>query len=192
MKKIAVLVAAVTALVAFKPLVDSTWNSDKSHGSLKFSVVHMMVSDVDGSFKSFDATIKSKKEDFSDAVVELNADISSISTDNEQRDGHLKSADFFDAAKFPKLNFKSVTFTKVADKKYKVVGNLTMHGVTRSTTLEATMKGMTEHPMMKKMVAGFKVSGTIKRSDFGIGASTPTAVVSDEVEIVSNVEFIKE
>ncbi len=192
MKKIGVFVAAIIALVAFKPHEESTWNSDKAHGSLKFSVVHMMVSDVDGSFKIFDATIKSKKEDFSDAVVELKAETSSINTDNEQRDGHLKSADFFDAAKFPALNFKSVTFTKVADKTYKIVGNLTMHGVTRSVTLQAVLKGMVENPMMKKMVAGFKVSGTIKRSDFGIGATTPTAVVSDEIEIVSNIEFIKQ
>jgi polyisoprenoid-binding protein YceI len=192
MKKIGLLVAAVLAFVAFKPHEESTWNSDKAHGSLKFSVTHMMVSDVDGSFKIFDASIKSKKEDFSDAVVELKADVSSINTDNEQRDGHLKSADFFDAAKFPTLNFKSVTFTKVSDKNYKIVGNLTMHGVTRSVTLQAVLKGMAENTYMKKMVAGFKVTGTIKRSDFGIGGSTPTGVASDEIELVSNIEFIKQ
>lgn len=191
MKKAAILLATA-ALFAFRPVADQAiWTSDKAHANLKFTITHLMVNDVEGSFKNFESKITGTKDDFSDAVVEMSADVASINTDNEQRDTHLKGADFFDAEKFPKLTFKSVTFKKVEDKKYKIVGNLTMHGVTRSVTLEATLKGPAEHPMSKKQVAGFKVTGTIKRSDFGLGTSFPSTMLSDEVAISSNAEFIK-
>jgi polyisoprenoid-binding protein YceI len=187
MKKITLLVAAfVAGLTAF----GQGWTLDKSHAKLGFNVTHMMVSDVEGSFKNFDLKVTSAKEDFTDAVIELTADVNSINTDNEKRDGHLKSSDFFDAAKYPSLTFKSKSIQKVEDKKYKLTGDLTMHGVTKPVVLDMILKGTTTNPMNKKNIAGFKVLGTIKRSDFSLG-SIPAAVVSDEVNIVANVELNK-
>jgi polyisoprenoid-binding protein YceI len=150
-----------------------------------------MVSSVEGNFKSFDAKITSSKADFSDAVIELTADVASIDTDSEKRDEHLKSADYFDVAKFPTLAFKSTSFKKVSEKKYKLVGNLTLHGVTKSVELDATLNGTAVHPYTKKTIAGFKVTGVIKRSDFGISPGTPTSALSDEVELNANAEFEK-
>jgi polyisoprenoid-binding protein YceI len=167
-----------------------TWSFDKAHAKLGFGVTHLLVSEVEGNFKTFNASVTSTKEDFSDAVIELSAETASINTDNEQRDGHLKSPDFFDAAKFTTVTFKSTSFTKVDGKKYKLAGNLTMHGVTKPVELEVIVNTGV-HPFNKKNIAGFKVTGKVKRADFGIGEKIPGTVVSDEVEIRSNVEFVK-
>jgi polyisoprenoid-binding protein YceI len=169
-----------------------TWSLDKAHSNLGFSVSHLMVSEVDGSFKTFDAKITSSKEDFTDAVIEFSADAATISTDNEQRDGHLKGPDFFDVQKFDKLTFKSKSIKKVEGKKYKVTGDLTLHGVTKPVELDVTFGGTAVHPYTKKTIAGFKVSGIVKRSDFGIGAGTSSAVVGDEVTLDAKTEFAKD
>ena len=168
-----------------------SWTVDKSHAKLGFGITHLMISDVEGSFKNFDATIQSSKEDFSDAVIELTADVNSIDTDNADRDAHLKNEDFLDVAKYGTLVFKSSSFKKVEGKKYKLAGNLTMHGVTKPVELDVIFNGVGTHPYTKKTLAGFKISGTIKRSDFGIGSKYPSAVLSDEVTLNANTEFIK-
>jgi polyisoprenoid-binding protein YceI len=102
----------------------------------------------------------------------------------------LKSPDFFDAAKYPQITFKSKTFKKVDDSNYKVTGDLTMHGVTKNVELDALCR-MGTNPMNKKEIAGFKITGKINRTDFGVGASTPNAMIGDEVSIVANVELSK-
>jgi polyisoprenoid-binding protein YceI len=190
MKKITLIAAAAVAILfAFKP-AETTWTVDKAHAKLGFSVSHLMVSDVDGSFKNFEAKITSSHEDLSDAVVEVTGQVNSINTDNEQRDAHLKGPDFFDAAKFATFTFKSKSVKKVAENKYKIAGDLTLHGVTKPLELDATCKfGM--NPMSKKNIVGVKVSGTIKRTDFGIAATTPSSMVGDEVTILGNGEFTK-
>ncbi len=189
MKKINTLLAML--LIAGASFAQ-TWSVDKAHSKVGFSVVHLLVSDVDGSFKNFDAKITSSKEDFSDAVIELTAEAASVNTDNEKRDEHLRGADFFDATKFTTLTFKSKSFKKVSGKNYKVVGDLTLHGVTKSVELDVILNGTTVHPYTKKTIAGFKIKGAIKRSDFAVGAGTPSAVVSDEVTINANAEFAKD
>jgi polyisoprenoid-binding protein YceI len=192
MKKITLLFAVVvTALLAFKPVEQSTWEADKAHSKIGFVITHLMVSDVEGSFKNFSAKVTGTKDDFSDAVVELSADVASVNTDNDQRDAHLKGADFFDAAKYPTLTFKSTSVKKVAGNKYKVAGNLSFHGVTKPVILDATLRGVTVNPMSKKSIAGFKVAGTIKRSDFNFGSKYPAAMLSDEVTLNANTEFVK-
>lgn len=167
------------------------WAADKNHSKLGFEVTHLLVTNVDGAFKSFDIAITATKDDFTDAAVTVTADISSINTDNDNRDNDLKSDHFFDAAKFPTLNFKSTSMQKVDAKNYKLSGNLTMHGVTKPVVLDVTLNGTGTNPMNKKPVAGFKIRGTVKRSDFGIGSGAPNAIVSDEVEIIANVEVDK-
>lgn len=186
------LFAVIAALAVVQSGFAQTWKLDKAHARLGFDVTHLMVSDVEGGFKTFDITVTSSKDDFTDAQIDLTADVNSISTDNEKRDGHLKSPDFFDAAKYGTLSFKSTSLKKVGDKTYKLSGNLTMHGVTKPVELDVTLTGTTIHPMSKKHIAGFKITGVFKRSDFGIGASTPTSIVSDEVTLNSSIEVVKD
>jgi polyisoprenoid-binding protein YceI len=167
-----------------------TWALDKAHAKIGFSITHMLVSEIEGSFKTFDVKLDVPNDDFSDASVEFTADVNSMDTQNEMRDGHLKKEDFFHADKFPTLNFKSTSFKKVDEKKYKLNGNLTMMGVTKPVELD--VKGLVgKHPMNGKTIAGFKVTGTVKRSDFGMGSSFPSVALSNEVEINANAEFIK-
>lgn len=186
------VITLVVALLASTSVFAQKWALDKSHAKLNFTVTHLMISDVEGSFKSFDVNLTSSKPDFSDAVIEMTADVSSVNTDNEKRDEHLKSADFFDAAKYSNLSFKSKSFKKVGDKNYKLTGDLTMRGVTKTVTLDVIFNGTAVHPYTKKQVAGFKITGKLNRKDFGIGKDTPSGVVSDEVMIEANAEFIKE
>jgi polyisoprenoid-binding protein YceI len=171
-------------------LLHDTWTVDTAHSKLGFTITHMMVSDVEGSFKTFSATVTSSKEDFSDAVVDLSADVASVNTDNEARDKHLKTPDFFDAEKFPKLTFKSTSVKKVADKTYKITGDLTLKGVTKPVVLDATLRG-TYTNQRKKSVAGFKITGVIKRKDFGVGANFGNAMLSEDVTLVANAEIVK-
>lgn len=188
---ICVAIAATIGLFAFKPVNPATWSLDKAHAKLGFTITHLMVSEVEGSFKSFESKITTSKEDFSDAVVELTADVNSVTTDNDNRDNHIKGPDFFDAAKYPTLSFKSKSFKKMADGNYKVTGDLTLHGVTKPVELIAFARSGT-HPMNKKPITGFKVTGTIKRSDFNLSVSTPGSILSDEVNLIANAEFSKD
>jgi len=189
-KLIVLLVVASAAMFAFKPIEPAaTWVADKAHSKLGFVVTHLMVTDVEGSFKNFTSTITSAKPDFSDAVIVLSADINSVNTEDDKRDAHLKSADFFDAEKYPTLTFKSTSVKKVTSNKYKVNGLLSFHGVTKPVTLDAILRGVTTNPQTKKPLAGFKVTGTIKRSDFNLGAKYPGAMLSDEITLNANTEF---
>jgi polyisoprenoid-binding protein YceI len=193
MKKITLFATIAIAAIFFSfTVVTSTiWSYDNAHAKVGFSVTHMMISDVEGSFKKATATLTSSQADFTDAVVEMNAEVASVYTDNETRDGHLQTPDYFDAAKYPSITFKSTSFKKAkAANTYTVKGNLTMHGVTKVVTLTAVAKTGT-NPMSKKTVAGFKVTGKVNRLDFGIGAGTPDAMISNEVVIDANAEFIK-
>jgi polyisoprenoid-binding protein YceI len=186
MKKVNLL---ISALLIAGVATAQNWSLDKAHSKLGFGVTHLLVSEVEGNFNAFDAKITSKTDDFSDAVIELSADVNTINTNNEGRDKHLKSADFFDAEKFNTLSFKSKSFTKVEGKKYKLTGDLTMHGITKTVTLDVVFNGTAVHPYNQKTIAGFKVTGTFKRSDFGVGSASPA--LSDEVEIKANTEFVK-
>jgi polyisoprenoid-binding protein YceI len=184
----ALLVALVISVSAS---AQSTWMFDASHSSVNFTVSHMMVSETAGKFKKFDGKIVSKADDFAGSEIEFTVDIASVNTEDAKRDEHLQQADWFDAAKFPKMSFKSKSFTKLSDKKYKLVGDLTMHGVTKEVTLDAELKGMGKNPYNKKDIAGFKVTGTVNRKDFGVGATTPGAGVGEEIALVCNVEIVK-
>lgn len=189
MKKLNVLAAFI--FVAGSTFAQ-TWSFDKAHSKLGFNITHMMLAEVEGGFKSVDATLTSSKEDFSDGVITLTADVNSITTENDQRDAHLKSPDFFDAAKFSTLTFKSTSFKKDGDKKYKVTGDLTLHGVTKPVTLDVTIKGPVTVPMGDKKVTklGFKATGIINRVQFGIG-QPGGAMLSEEVTLNANGEFNK-
>ena len=190
-KQVFTLAVAAFCLMSFKTTDATVWELDKMHAKLGFSISHLMVSDVEGSFKKFDATITATNEtDFTDAVAELTAEVASIYTEDDKRDEHLRNPDFFDAEKYPTLSFKSTSFKKTGTGKYAIKGNLTMHGVTKPVTLLAIARTGT-NPMNKKTITGFKVTGTIDRTDFGIAPSTPSAMLGKEVTITANAEFIK-
>jgi polyisoprenoid-binding protein YceI len=191
MKKITILASAAAAFMFSFTVIDPTvYTIDKSHSSVGFTITHLSVSDIDGSFKTFDAKFTSSKEDFSDAIFDFTADVNSINTDNDKRDGHLKSPDFFDAQKFATITFKSKTVKKVSDTKYTIIGEMTMHGVTKMVNLDAIIRTGT-NPMSKKTVVGVKVSGTVNRSAFGIGASMPGTMLSEDVIVRGSAEFSK-
>ena len=188
MKKIAIVFAALITLTAFTT-IQTAWENDDPHSQLGFTVTHLGIADVSGTFNDIDVTVNSSKPDFSDATLELTVKTASIDTRVEARNKHLKSADFFDTEKFPTLNFKSTEIKAAGKNMYKLTGNLSLHGVTRPVTLDLLYKGTVENPMSKKQTAGFQVSGTIKRSDFNVGAGFPAPMISDEVRIKADGEF---
>lgn len=188
----AITVVAAIAFMSFAVPFAGVWKNDNAHSRFGFGVTHMGIATFNGSFKDYNLTINAPGDDFDNATVELTAEMKSINTDNERRDQHLQSPDFFDAAKYPQLTFKSTSFKKVADKKYKVEGDLTLHGVTKKVSLDAVLVGTTVHPQSKKDMAGFKVTGSFKRSDFGIAPGFPAAMLSDEVAINGDFEFAKQ
>jgi len=185
------LVLAVVALFSFTVVEQFNYTVDAAHSRLGFTIKHMGISDFNGNFGKFETKITTSKSDFSDAVVELSADVNTINTGNEMRDGHLKGADFFETEKFPTLTFKSTSFKLIEGKNYKIEGDLTLHGVTKKVALNAVHYGNVENPQSKKTVAGFKVTGIVKRSECGLGAGFPAPGLSDEVNLIADLELGK-
>lgn len=183
------LLSLVAALVSVASIAQ-TWSLDKVHSNVGFTITHMMISEVDGSFKSYDAKLTSTKADFTDAKFEFSADVNSINTGNDMRDGHLKSPDFFDAAKNEKISFVSTSVKKGKGQTYTIAGNLTMHGVTKPIVLAATMKGPIENPRSKKQMMGITATGKVNRIAFGVGTSGAT--LSDDVTFKVGGEFTKD
>ncbi len=188
MKKLLLITAAIATLTAFTTL-NTIWKNDPPHSQLGFTVTHMGINDVSGTFNDFDVALNSTKSDFSDASFQLTAKAASIDTRVEARNNHLKSADFFDVEKYPELTFKSTGIRKAGVNKYKITGNLSLHGITRPVTMDMVYRGSVENPMNKKLTAGFSVTGQIKRSDFQLGGKFPEAIISDVVRIKADGEF---
>ena len=189
MKKVIFIITAFFLLTAFTAV--NVWKNDDPHSQLGFTVTHLGIADVSGTFNDFDVNVTSSKPDFSDAVFELTAKVASVDTRVEARDNHLKSADFFDADKFPTFYFKSTSIKKTGKNTYKLAGDLTLHGVTKPVALDLEYKGTVENPMSKKQTAGFSVTGTVKRSDFNMGNGFPEAVISNDVRIKADGEFVQ-
>jgi polyisoprenoid-binding protein YceI len=170
----------------------TNWAIDKAHSKIGFSVSHLVISEANGNFKEFDAKVTSKSEDFVGAEVEFTAKVASIDTENEQRDTHLKSEDFFDAEKFPEVTFKG-TIQKNGGK-YELVGKFTMKEVTKDVKFAVKYNGTIKDPW-GNIKSGFKVTGTVNRKEYGLkwGAMTEAggAVVGDEVNIICNIELQK-
>lgn len=185
-KLISVLLAAALPLSAFA----ATWKGDPAHSRLSFAVTHLGISEITGAFKAFDVVITSEKADFSDAVFDLSVDVASIDTEVEKRDNHLRSPDFFEVEKFPKMTFRNKSIAPSGKDRYKLTGELTIHGQTKPVEMELWYRGTTTN--QKSTTAGFQLTGTLKRSDFGVGPKFPAAMISDEVKIKADGEFIKQ
>jgi polyisoprenoid-binding protein YceI len=172
----------------------SIWTFDKAHSEIRFSANHLVVSEVTGKFKSFDGKVTGATEDFSGSDVEFTADIASIDTENERRDNHLKSDDFFNAEKYPLLKFKGKLVKK--NEKYQLTGNLTIRDVTKPVTLDVVHNGTVKDPFSGAPKAGFKVTGKINRFDYNLKwnalMETGGAVVGSEIDIECSVELQKQ
>ena len=179
----------------FAAQAQSNWKVDGAHSSIEFTVTHMVISEVTGKFEGFDASASSTSDDFNGASIEFSADIATINTGIEKRDEHLRSADFFDAEKYPKLTFKSTSFKKTKGKNYVLKGDLTLHGVTKPVELAVVYNGTIKDPYGQTK-AGFKVTGEISRFDYGLTwdatIETGGLVVSEEVGINGNIQLVKE
>jgi polyisoprenoid-binding protein YceI len=168
------------------------WSVDAGHSSVKFTVKHLTISEVEGTFKVFNGTVESPSADFNNAVINFNVDVNSINTSDDNRDKHLKGDDFFNAEKFPNMTFASTSFKKVKGNIYTLEGNLTIRDVTKKVKFAVLYGGTTKDPWGNTK-AGFKASGAISRSAYGLKWSKLTeaggAVVGDEVKMLINIEI---
>lgn len=181
---LAVLMLTVSAF-AQKVLVN-----DPAHSRIQFTVVHLGINDITGNFNTTALTINADEKNFVNSKITFSTDINSINTNIEARDTHLKSAEFFDAAAYPKMEFASTSIVKGKNKnEYTMTGNLTMHGITKPVGLDLIYRGSTLNQMNKKQTYSYQVMGTLKRSDFEVGTKFPDAMVSDQVKIKGDFEL---
>ncbi|MCX6182235.1 MAG: YceI family protein [Bacteroidetes bacterium] len=172
----------------------ATFNIDPTHSEVQFKVKHLVITTVTGRFKKFEASMQSEKEDFSDAKISFSADVNSIDTNNEQRDGHLKSDDFFNAEKYPALTFTSKKFKKVTGNDYKLIGDLTIRNITKSVELNVEYSGTAVDPWGNTKV-GFEISGAVNRFDYELKWNTITeaggAMVGADIKLALNIQLVK-
>lgn len=175
-------------------MATTKWVLDPTHSEVQFKVKHLVISTVSGFFKSFEGSLTTDNEDFENAQVEFSLDVNSIDTNQEQRDGHLKSADFFDAEKYPKISFTSTSLTKDGDD-YKLKGNLTIKDVTKPVSLDVEYGGSADD-FYGNTKAGFEVTGKINRKEFGLTwdgvTEAGSIVVGEDIKLIINVQFAKQ
>ncbi|HEX8545955.1 MAG TPA: YceI family protein [Cytophagaceae bacterium] len=165
----------------------AVWGIDKSHTSINFSISHFMIARVSGHFGDFEGTLIGSNDSFES--VDLTIRAASINTNDVNRDNHLKTPDFFDVAQFPDIRFVSTSLEKISDNRYSIKGLLTVNGIEKPLTLDATYAGAFEHPVYKKMIAVFEVNAEIPRLDFNIGANYPGAALGEVVKLNSSMEL---
>ncbi|WP_259065812.1 YceI family protein [Mucilaginibacter sp. X4EP1] len=184
MKKI---IIACGLLLTVSSVFAQNWSYDKVHSRVGFTINFLGITDVGGSFQTVNASVTAAKADFSDASIQFTSDVKSINTEFDQRDEVLKSADFFDADKYAQITFKSTGVKRIKGNVYSVSGDLTMHGLTKPVDLEMTYNGTTTDPFNKKTVAGFRLTGSIRRSDFNLGAGFPAPTLGDVAHLDANI-----
>lgn len=192
MKKISIVFLALILQLAVT--AQSKWTLDPAHSNVRFTVPHLVISEVEGSFSKFDGSVSHNKPDFTDASIQFTVDVASVDTDNERRDGHLKSDDFFNAEKYPQMKFQSTSFKKISDNKYELNGNLTIRDVTKPVKFDVVYGG-TAKDGRGTTKAGFKATTTINRFDYGLKWNAITeaggATVGQDVTIDLKLQFAK-
>jgi polyisoprenoid-binding protein YceI len=172
-----------------------TWQLDASHSSVEFSVKHLMIASVKGSFGKLEASIAGTDKDVSGANVTVKIDVSSIDTGNDQRDAHLRSGDFFDVEKFPAITFAGKRVVGDVSGEFKLVGDLTIRGVTKEITLDATFEGRAKDPWGNARL-GYTATGKIRRTDFGLNWNQALeaggVLVSEDVKIAVEAQFVRQ
>lgn len=175
-------------------MASAKWTLDPTHSEIQFKIRHLMITNVNGTFGKFDATVVTTDEDFDTAKINFTAQVDSITTNNEQRDGHLKSADFFESSKYPTLSFVSTKFEKTEGDEYNLYGDITIHGVTKNITFKVEHGGVIKDPW-GNIRTGFTIDGKINRIDFGLVWNAATeaggVVVGEEVKLHASIEFVK-
>ncbi len=173
----------------------TTWNIDLSHSAIHFSVRHMVVSKTRGRFGKFAGLLSFDPKNPTAASVQVSIEPATLDTADAQRDTHLRSADFFDVEKFPQASFKSTRIQELGGEKFKVTGDLTLHGVTRPVVLDASFEGLGKDPWGGER-AGFSATTTIDRKDFGLewnkALETGGLLVGEKVELTLEVEAVKQ
>jgi polyisoprenoid-binding protein YceI len=176
-------------------LQKTKWAIDPMHSEIEFKIKHLMISNVTGTFKKFNGTVTKKSDDFENADIQFSMDANSISTNQEMRDKHLKTAEFFDTEKYPQINFKSTSFKKVKDNNYALIGNLTIKDKTKSIEIKANFGGIAKDAQ-GNLKAGFEVTGTINRKDFGLISNSLTdtggMVLGEEIKLAANIQVSQE
>lgn len=176
-------------------MAKTKWSSDPMHSELQFKIKHLMISNVSGALKTFNAEVETEDEDFTTAKISLTAQMDSIFTNNEQRDAHLRNSDFFEVEKYPELNFKSTKVQQADSDTFVLHGELMMKGVTKPVKLNVEFNGTTKDPWGNER-AGFTISGKINRADWGINFNsvleTGGVVLGEEIRIYSEIELVKE
>jgi len=180
--------------ISYSIQAQTTWTVDPSHSELGFSVSHLTISEINGNFKAFEGTLQSSKEDFSDAKISFTGEVNSINTENDARDKHLTTEDFFYAEKHPKITFVSTSFKKKTKEKYQLKGNLTLRGVTKSVTFDVNYGGIITDAYGNTR-AGFSATTTLNRIDYGVAWNAKTEhggwTVGETVALLLKLEFIK-
>jgi polyisoprenoid-binding protein YceI len=193
MKKLTVIFIAV--LLTALSINAETWKFDKSHTTIGFEVSHMVISSVDGKFKEYDGTVTTDGDNWETAQINFTAQVNSIDTDNEDRDNHLKSDDFFAAEQFPEMTFVGKSMKKVGDNKYELTGDLTIRGTTKEVTLDVEHNGTVTDPW-GNVRAGFSIEGVVNRFDYGLKwnntLDTGGLVVGEEVELKIEAELVQQ
>lgn len=189
MKRFAATALAFSLMAGAAVAQPVAYEFDKSHANLSFTYNHLGYSTTDGRFGNWEGSLLIDKETPSNSSVEFTIDIDSLDTFWADRDTHLKSADFFDAAKFPQATFKSTKVEQTGEQQLVVTGDLTIKGITKPATLTVNVTAMGEHPMAKKEAAGFAVTTVLKRSDYGMDLYVP--YVGDEVTVTFHAETLK-
>ncbi|MBS1834448.1 MAG: polyisoprenoid-binding protein [Acidobacteria bacterium] len=184
------------SLAAATVVSAANYTIDTAHTSAGFKVRHLMISNVKGEFTKTTGTVSFDPKNLAASSVDATVDVNTISTREPKRDAHLKSPDFFDAAKYPAMTFKSTKFEAAGPGKYKVTGNLTLHGVTKPVVLDLTNVTPETKGMQGELRVGGQATTRINRKDFGLTWSKTMdgggAVVGDEVDIVLDLELIKQ
>ncbi|WP_249869966.1 YceI family protein [Oceanobacillus saliphilus] len=177
-------------------MTKTLWTVDPVHSEVGFSVKHMMISKAKGTFDKFDAVIETNVEDLTDAKVEVTIETASVNTRNEDRDNHLRSADFFDSETYPTMNFAATDIKKKSANEYEVNGDLTIKGTSKPVTLDVTFEGQSKDPMGGNIVAGFSGKTSINRKDFGLtwnaAVETGGVLVGEDVKIHFELELHKQ
>lgn len=178
--------------VAPKVLPMGQWQFNKGNSTIEFSVISFKIVHINGRFKNFDLKVFSSAEDFSDAYVQLRIRVDSLDTGNAERDKTLMGEEWFDAKKYPTIEFDSTSLKKLEDKKYELTGNITLHGVSHTATINVVLNGVYTNGYPKKTFAGFTIRGTMDRSKFNLGAGPGATGVDYVVDIGADIELVKE
>jgi polyisoprenoid-binding protein YceI len=171
------------------------WAFDPTHSEITFKVKHLMISNVKGEFKQFDSSLVADDNNLTNALAKASIQVASISTNNDDRDGHLKSADFFEVEKFPTINFESTSIERFDEENGQLKGNITIKGITKEVSFDLEFGGISKDPLGNEK-AGFSLNGNINRADFGLtwnaALETGGVLVSDVIKIAAEIQFVKQ